>query len=278
MSLVASQIINQGRILTATPAQNSGRWSDTNILALLDMVQQHLVQELLFPESRITQVATPDTQYYALPDAHRLYRVYLDGQICVEVPGGIDTLEGRQIGEYDASGQGVQTPGQDGPLNAGTIAQPQWVIQTPMVYPYLANYGPPAPMTQPSFVGSQPRYYRRGGGIGITPAPANAATITVDGVFAPIPLTNTAQVLQVPSYFYDALVWYLVLMMKFADDTSATQDQRNFAEKKYQEHLGLLRTTIRQYKFEDLTTLVRNDRWRYAFGRRTTGFSGRGNF
>jgi hypothetical protein len=116
-----------------------------------------------------------------------------------------------------------------------------------------------------------PRYYRRTGSIGITPAPANAVDLTIDGVFVPPTLTTTGQTLVVPQYFYDALTWYTVMMMKFADDTSSTQDQRNFAETKYQEHLKKLRTTIRQYKIEDLTTMVRNDRWRYAFGRNTTG-------
>ena len=242
------------------------------MLSLLDMVQQHLVQELLFPESRLVGTTIANTQAYFLPDCHRIYRVYLNGQIIVEVPGGIDTLEGRQIGLYDQTAQGSPVAGSDAPPGSGGVAQPHWTTQTPSAYPYISSYGAPAPLTQPSFIGSMPRYYRRDGEIGITPAPAGAGSLVVDGVFCPPTLTTTVQTLTVPQYFYDALTWYTVMMMKFADDTSSTQDQRNFAETKYQEHLKKLRTTVRQYRFKDLTTLVRNDRSQYAFGRSRVGY------
>jgi hypothetical protein len=107
----------------------------------------------------------------------------------------------------------------------------------------------------------------------LTPAPANVATLTVDGVFVPPTLALVADVLLVPSYYQDALTWYTITMIKFADDTQANQDQRNFAEGKYQGHLKNLRTTIRQYMYVDEMTLVRTDRWKYGFGRRTVGGS-----
>lgn len=269
MPIQASTIINQARLLGAIPNQNQGRWSDTNLLSMLDMVQKHLVQELVFPESRLIGTTISGQQLYTLPDAHRIYRVYLNGQICVEVPGGIDTLEGRQIGYYDTSGQGTSVTGSDA-AQGGSSGQPQWAIITPQASPYLANLGAPS-LTAPAGVGMQVRYYRRGGAIGFVPAPSGAAEITIDGVFVPPTLSSTGQSLEVPIYFYDALTWYLVMMMKFADDTGSTQDQRNFAEGQYQQHLKKLRTTIRQYKIEDTTTLVRTDRYRYSFGRQLNG-------
>jgi hypothetical protein len=240
------------------------------------MSQQHLVQELLFPESRLTGLTVSDVQLYQLPDAHRLYRVYLNGQICVETPGGIDTLEGRQIGFYDTSGQGAQVVGSDA-AQGGTVGVPKWAVLTPQVAPYLQNLGAPSLMA-PTGVGMQLRYYRRGGSIGFVPAPSGAAEMTIDGVFVPATIAATSQDLAVPQYFYDALVWYTIMMMKFADDTSSTQDQRNFAEQKYQSHLKALRTTIRQYKYEDLTQIVRTDRYLYSYGRMTNGPLGRNNW
>jgi hypothetical protein len=261
----ATDVIKMARILTATPAQNQGRWTDSNVLSIVDMAQKHAVQELLFPESRLTFITTT-AQYNPLPDTHRLYRVYLNGRIIVETPGNIATLEGRQIGLYDNTGTGVEWPGTDGPLGGGGSGQPQWVVQTPLTYPFLGAWGSPAPMTQPSFIGQRARYYRRGGGIGITPAQAAGSHITIDGVFVPPTLASPTDQLEVPSNYLDYLAWYTVLLMKFADDTQATQDQRNFAEGKAQEHLRKLRTWVRQYSLDSDKTLVRNDRGQYRIG------------
>lgn len=269
MPITAQPLINAIRLINAVPNQNQGRWGDANIISFIDMAQKHLVQELLFPETRLTGFAITNQQAYAIPDSHRIYRVYLDGQIMVETPGGIDTLEGRQIGQYDTSGQGVSVTGSDA-AQGGTTGQPQWTIMTPQVYPYLANLGSPS-LINPAGVGMQGRFYRRTGAIGFVPAPANGAEITIDGVFVPPDVTQTSQTLEVPSYYQDAIIWYTTVMMKFADDTGSTQEQRNFAEQKYQEHLRKLRTTIRQYKMEDTTSIVRTDRWRYSFGRRLGG-------
>jgi hypothetical protein len=266
MSLVASTIIAQVRLLGSVPNQNQGRWSDTNLLVFIDMAQKYLVQELLFPECRLITTTVANTQYYTLPETHRLYRVYIDSQIIVPVPGGIDTLEGTQIGMYDQTGSGPVSS--DAP-QGGATASPQWATITPTAYPYIANYGAPAPATQPAFIGSVPRYYRRGGGIGFVPEPLNAATLTVDGVFTPPTITSSTQILLVPSYYQDALTWYSIVLMKFADDTQANQDQRNFAEGQFRERLKNLRTTVRAYSLENDRSLVRTDRYKYAFGRNT---------
>ena len=106
-TLTAATVINQCRILTATPAQSQGRWSDTSILSLVDMAQKHLVQETLFPESRLTGTAVSNLQYYPIPDSHRVYRVWVNGQICTRTDGSIETWQGMQIGFNDQTGQGA---------------------------------------------------------------------------------------------------------------------------------------------------------------------------
>lgn len=276
MPLQAATVVNQVRLLGASPNTNQGRWADSSILSYIDMAQQHLVQETVFPESRLTGLAVTNVQLYQLPDEHRVYRVYLNGQICVETFGGIDTLEGRQVGLYDSSGQGTAVVGGDGP-GGGSTAQPMvWGQVTPQAYPYLQDFGPPT-MLGPAGVGRQPQYYRRTGSIGFTPAPANAAEITIDGVFVPPSVGTDTQYLTVPQYFYDALVWYAIMLMKFSDDTSSTQDQRNWAETQFEKHLKRLRTTVRQYSLEKAAYQVRTDRYLYSFGRRTNGPWGNGS-
>jgi len=272
--LQAQTVVNQVRLLSATPVQNQGRWSDAGILSYIDMAQQHLVQELLFPESRLTASSIANVQLYQIPDEHRVYRVYLNGQICVETEGGIDTLEGRQVGLYDTSGQGAQVVGSDGP-QGGTVGVPQWAIMTPQSAPYLSNFGAPS-LQSPAGIGQQYRYYRRTGSIGFVPAPGNASEMTIDGVFVPPTVSTDTQTLTVPQYFYDALVWQTIMLMKFSDDTSSTQDQRNFAQGQFESHMKKLRTTCRQNSLEKSAVVVRTDRYMYSFGRRTNGFWGGG--
>ena len=75
MPLQAQTVVNQVRLLSATPVQNQGRWSDAGILSYIDMAQQHLVQELLFPESRLTASSIANVQLYQIPDEHRIYQM-----------------------------------------------------------------------------------------------------------------------------------------------------------------------------------------------------------
>lgn len=272
--MLASDVINMFRLLTATPSQTGGRWSDANILSFVDMAQKHLVQELLFPESRLTATTVADQQYYQLPETLRIERVYLNGQILVEVSGNIDTLEGRQIGYYDQYGSGSYTASGDGPTGTVGPAAPQWALQAPTSYPFINQWGPPAPATAPNMIGQQPVYYRRGGGIGIVPMPAGGYTLVVDGVFVPPTLTATTQTLLVPSNYLDAMAWYTVSLAKFSDDTQGTNDQRNFAQQMYMDHLGKLRSWVRQYSIDEGKILVRNNRGYFVFGGNRVNNSG----
>jgi hypothetical protein len=264
--MLASDVINMFRLLTATPSQPGGRWSDANILSFVDMAQRHLVQELLFPSSRLTTTTVANVQYYQLPDTLRIDRVYLNGQIIVEVAGNIDTLEGRQIGYYDQYGSGSFTPTSDGPPGTVGPAAPQWSLQAPTSYPFVNNWGPPAPATGPNMIGQQPVYYRRGGGIGIVPLPAGNYTLAIDCVLSPTRLVNTTDTLLVPSNYLDALAWYTVVLAKFADDTQGTNDQRNFAQQMYMSNLSDLRSWVRQYSIDEGKVLVRNNRNYFVFG------------
>jgi hypothetical protein len=251
--VIAGDVTGFARILLASPAVNQSRWTDQNLVMLADRAAKAVVTELLFPESRITTTLAIATtqQLFQLPESLRIYRVYVNGTIAVEVPGNLATLEGRQVGIYDQSGSGTPVTGMDAPPGTAGQGVPEWTVVTPTTFPYLIDFGTPAPYSQPAFINSQLRYYRRGGAIGFVPALTGPVTIDVDGVFTPATLSSVASPLQVPENFMDVLAWKVVSYAKFADDTDRSSDQRNYATGMYEQELGRQRTWVRQYSLQE---------------------------
>ena len=267
----ASDVINVVRLMAATPAQSGGRWSDANLASIISMGQQDLMQKTLFPESRLTQTASGTQQLFSLPETYALYRVYVNGQIAVPISGNIDTLEGDQLGFFDQMGQGVQVTGSDGPVGNTGTASPTWTIQTPQSYPFISDWGSPAPQTGPSVIGQRPRYYRRGGAVGFVPQIANTATIDIDAVLVPAIFSSPTTALLVPTNYMSCLAWYTVMIARQADDTQSSPAQVQFAMGMFDSTLKELRTWVRKYSLEQSQILVRNDRPAYTFGRNVNG-------
>jgi hypothetical protein len=205
-----------------------------------------------------------------------VYRVYVNGQIITRVPGGVDTLEGKQVLFDDQTAQGADTATNGPPpQGGGTQAQPQWAIATPVAYPYLNNWGTPAPQAQPYSPGQRPRYYLRGGNIGFVPAPAVAnSTVVVEGVFVPPTLTTTYQTIQVPDIFADAIDFYVISRCWGSDKDEVSQNMAAGAMKSYDGEIRKLRTWKRQYSAEDDALLPLNYRAFYWFGQNRNGGAG----
>lgn len=263
--MIASDVITFARNLMATPGNAVNvRWQDSQLLVFEDRALKNTVQEIRFPESRIVATAT-GVQEYQLPELYELYRVYLNGQEIVEVPGGINTLQGDQIFVYDQTAQGT-VPAGGGGATGGNVELPQWAIQQPTAYPFVNSWGAPAPYAQPWQVGQRPRYYRRGGYLGFVPAPVTGVTITVDCCVVPPTLVSPTQQLLVPDQFFDCIVWGLVEYCYMADDTDRSAEKRNYAMSKREKALRDLRSWKRLYAIEDKQLQMLNYRGAYQYG------------
>ncbi len=265
--MLAQDCVNFARILLATPGGSTTRWTDAQLITLTDRAVKFAVARVRFPETRLTIAATPaGQQEYAMPEMHEVKRVYVNGQICVLVYGSIDTLEGRQALVEDQTGSGVQAPGSGGPPGAGGMMQPSWVMQTPVSYPFINNWGVPAPIAQPWGAGSRPRAYLRGGSIGVVPAPGASSYLVVEGVRVPTTLQNLTDAVVVPDNFMDAIGWKMCEYAQMADDSAQSADQRNYAGQKAEMEIRYLRTWKRQYSLDDGQIYPATDRSNYRFG------------
>jgi hypothetical protein len=275
-----SDRINYQRILLNTPNGANVRWSDAQLIAMTDRAQKATVAAVYFPESRLTLTGgLANYQEYTLPEAHEIYRVYINGQIIARTPGDIDTLQGMQTLYNDQTAQGVPVfPGSGAPPGSGGVAQPQWTVQTPVAYPYLNAWGPPAPQAQPYAPGNSPRYYFRGGNLGIVPAIAAAgSSLVVEGVLVPTTITSPAQTMTVPDNFADAIDFYVCSRAWATDKDEVSQNMASGALANYDKEIRKLRTWKRQYSADDDQLMPLNYRAFYWFGQNRNGGGGFGN-
>lgn len=268
--MIVSERVGYERILLNTPGTSSNRWPEAQLIAHLDRAQKAIVSRIRFPDSRLSLTTTSQAQEYPLPDTHRIHRVYINGQLCVEVPGNVDTLEGNQILFNDQTGSGP-IPAGGGGAPGGTLQQPQWAIQTPTVYPFVNSWGIPSPMSQPWFTGQRPRFYRRAGWIGFVPAPTTGAVITMDCVLVPQTLTADGQQLVVPDNFSDALdnfvCWRALMSDRDPNVKSIADDYHNG----FETEVKMLRTWKRDYALEDSQIMLFAERGYYKIGGNITG-------
>lgn len=269
--MLASDAIAYERILLAAPSGNNQRWSDTQLLSLTDRAVKKAVAQVLFPESRLTLVTPVNQQEYPLPEMHGISRVYLNGQRVTPVPGNIDTLEGSQILFNDDTGSGIPVAGSGAPPGAGGQMQPQWMVQTPVAYPFLNSWGAPKPNAQPWFQGQPPRFYRRSGSIGIVPPPGPAAQLVVEGIRVPTTLTATTQSIIVPDNFIEAIANWVVYRALAADKDELSQQMSRNALGDFDREIRTLRTWKRQYTGDDDQILPMTYRGRYRYGGHRNG-------
>jgi len=251
----AQDVINLTRQLLNDPI-NTGRWSDAALLTFVDSANQDLGRDVRYPEGRLTGATLPNQQEYSLPfQIIKYYRVYLAGQLIV--PTSIDTLEGRQIGLFD---QGLnagnpygtlppsQPTGSGGPPGTQGTYTPAWNVQQPESYPVANVWGLPAPDAQPWTVGQRPRYYTRSSGtvIGIVPAPLAAVDLVIEGMFVPMQVTTTTQVLPYAWNYIRALAWKTCEYAYFSDNSDRSTQQYMYAAQCYEREMRKLRSDLRQ--------------------------------
>jgi hypothetical protein len=365
--MIVQECVDYLRIMLATPGGGVTRWSNANLITLIDQEVKDLVAAIYFPQSRLVWSNINNQQEFPLPEVHRIDRVYLDGRRIVETYGNIDTLEGRQILRDDQSGKGAPIqpvaaratttvsgvltagdiltttvsgnavaytvlasdvtgglltlassiaakisadptvglivsaiadaePGQidlqaniAGPLgdtitlavsvsggatemyvasgglftggaqdgNGGPpgprgVGSPAWFSQpqvsTPLSAPFLCGL---SPTNQMYCQGQRPRFYRRGGSLGIAPAPTGGQTLVVDCVRVPATLVNLTDTIIVPSNFKAAICWGAARLAWGANDSDRGQQQYGTAAQRYQTELGTLHTWMRQYGLDD---------------------------
>lgn len=255
------------RILLASPGGANTRWSDAQLITLTDLAVKAMVARVLFPESRIMFTTVAGQQEYTLPEMHGIYRVYVNGQRISETPGNIDTLEGSQIDFDDSTGSGSVAVGSGAPGSAGGQMQPQWVVQTPVTYPFLNAWGAPTPRAQPWFPGQSPRYYLRGGTLGIVPAPISAgATITVEGVRVPDTLYTADQSIIVPSNFLEGIANYVLYRACSADKDELSIQMSRAALADFDREVRVQRTWKRQFSKDDEQLLPLTYRGAFKYG------------
>lgn len=226
----------------------SGRWSDPTLYNFIDRANKRIVRDVKFPDTRLTFPTVANQGEHQLPFVVILpLRVYVAGQLAV--PSDIDTLEGHQIGMYDQTTQGTGTLPANLSAPPGTLGayEPQWVQQTPLSYPVANSWMTPAPDSQPWYTGQRPRYYLRGGFLGLVPAPSNVVTVCFDCIALPPTVNVDGQVMTTPDLFMDAIVWAAATYAKYADDSGSSHQSRDVAEQTYQARMRELRTWRKTY-------------------------------
>jgi hypothetical protein len=223
-------------VLSDTDNTGSGRWQDSTLLGFIDRGNKRVVRDVLFPDARVTIPTVPGQQLYSFPFiALKVKAIYVAGELIV--PSDLPTLEGRQVGRWDNSADGSTTAGVGGDAAPGTVGAgaPAWAVETPLSYPDLnGQWVTPAPDAEPWETGQRPRYYWRGGYLGLVRPPNVITTISVDCVLQPDTITSAGQSLFTPDTFLEAIVWAAVSFAKFADDGERADKQREAAEKSYE--------------------------------------------
>jgi hypothetical protein len=219
------------RYLVAEPSQSpQGRWQDADIAIFASQAQTQVALDLDWPESSYTGYTVANVQEYQMPEALKILRVYLAGQPIV--PTTIPALQGDQLEIWDQSAP-------------GNI--PQWLYQQSQVYPFVSGtYGYNAfnAGNTPWCQNERPRFYIRGGNIGIVPKPVGAYFMQIDLIPQPPTLVNLTDVSIFQTTFKDAICWKCVEYMFFGDTNSLL----NTAMQNYEKELGKLRSWKADYQ------------------------------
>lgn len=243
-------VVTLSRSLLNDPA-STGRWSDATLINFYNVASQEVIRDVEFPESRITGVTVANQQEYPTPELIAVYRVYVAGQLLV--PTTLQVLEGHQSMDYDQHalsgfpGTATQTPGSGGPPGTTGPYSPSWNVTPPVAYPFANSWGAPVPDAQIWAPGQRPRYYFRGGSIGLVPAPAGVYDIVIECLRVPSQSLNLTDASIFPSNFKQALAWKVCELAKFSDDGDRASESRNYATQRYEACVRKLRADRKRY-------------------------------
>lgn len=192
----------------------TGRWTNALILEQLNIARQQVMIDFQWPTGSWFANTSPGIQEYSLGDLNNVVRAYMQSQPNTApqplVYETINALEGDGLGLWDQTAPGFA---------------PQWMSQAPASYPVASDLGYPVPVGVPWLpnASQRPKYYLRGGHIGILPAPSNVCMLQIDVVpeAEPFVLGNTTQTDILPWKALDAVVWKTMFYM--ASSTGNTQ-------------------------------------------------------
>lgn len=200
MPLSGGEISNYIRLLI-NDSDNQGRFSDADVLSASTQGCRAISLAARFPEYQITTTSIADRQEYTLPEVVNIKRVYVAGQRIPQT--SIAALEGAQLRVFDQSGTGQV---------------PLWKTAASAAYPVTADCGFPAPSPDLYYIGQRPEFYQRGEStIGLVPPPANAVTITVEGIAFPPQIQALSDKTIYPRQYLEAIAWYAASRLLFAD-------------------------------------------------------------
>jgi len=219
---------------------SSGRWSDATLLNWIDQGNKRMIGDVRFPDCKIEVPTVAGVQLYQFPLMLEVDAIYLDGELIV--PSDLPTLEGRQIGYWDnTSGDGsgpAPTTGSDAPAGSTGQSAPAWTVTEPASYPDATGTwqtGGRAPNAQPWSQYDRPRYYWRGGWLGLPRIPANSgAIIQVDGVRQPDTITVVDQPMTSPENFKAGIVWAAAYWAFFSNGDQNSREMAKECEANYQ--------------------------------------------
>ena len=204
--------VNEIRLRFSEPDPN-GRWPTTSLLPLINRARQQVMLDFQWPQGTWYATVGNGIQEYSLGDLNNVLRAYL-----VYAPNtppqplvyeDIGALEGDQIGLYDQTAKGYA---------------PQWMSQAPAAYPVASSTGYPVPVGVPwsPNASQRPKWYLRGGHIGILPAPSNVCLLQLDVIPEAPKLVLQSDHDILPQKAIDAVVWKVgVYMMQAQGDPSA---------------------------------------------------------
>jgi hypothetical protein len=95
--------------------------------------------------------------------------------------------------------------------------------------------------------GQRPRWYFKGGSLGIIPAPAGVYTLVIYCLTVPPDAANLTDATLFPNNFRQALAWKICELAKFSDDGDRAAEQRTYAAGKYESEMRKLRANRKQY-------------------------------
>lgn len=213
----------------------SGRWSYADVAGWVNEARNFLALLIRWPDTTWTQTLTGGSgtgiTEIQLPEILEIDRVYVAGQPIV--PTTIPALEGTDIQYYDESS------------TDGTF-KPQWNTQAYAGYPVSnAQMGYPAGMS-PFYVGQRPRYYLRGGNIGLIPSPSGSFTMQIDGIAPPTALVNPGDVDVFPSFFKYALAHKAAELAFLADKAMDSAQAQEALYKDHEKELITWRRTVQK--------------------------------
>lgn len=245
----AQDVTSYARSLLSEPT--NGQWlTESRAIQFVDRAHKIIVRSLKWPESRFVFSTQPTVQEYQLSEVIRILRVYVAGQPVVRTD--IPTLQGQQWQFDDQTGTvggpgGYVAPGQ-APVLVGNQYTPQWTSQPATAYPVASSLGYPSPSAAPWMAGMRPRYYTRGGNLGLVPAPLGTYQVVCDVIAQPVTLVSDTDTLVLPDIALDAVAWKVCELAYFADrDNQGAGDSRNYAQTEFNTAMKELKAWRREY-------------------------------